>query len=97
MKAAPPGHGLGPIIVPAGIILLAESIPGAAGLPAAEGVSVDRATLTKQDEQLGVVVVVDDQSPGAHGAAVDRVTQGGHVGGGDGGGDGGGGHGVSFG
>jgi len=76
---------------------MADAVPVTGRLPAAESVTVDGAPLTEQHQQMGLIVVAGDQCPAGHGAAVDRVAQGGHGGGWDGGGGGGGAHRFRFG
>ena len=91
MEAATPAHRL--LCAGRFLILHPKAVPGTGSVPVAEGIAVDGATLTEQNQQGGLIVVVRDQSPGTHGAAVDAVAQDGHVGGGDVGDDGSGAHG----
>ena len=92
MECLTPTHFL--ILTGRFLILHPEAVPSAGGIPIAEGVAVDLATLTEQHQQFGRVVAVRDQRPGAHGGTVDGVTQRAHVVGGDAGDDGCGVHGF---
>jgi len=96
MEAATPRHGLG-LLIGGPLLIVADGVPLTGSGPILESVAVDSPALAEQNEQLGIIVVVDDQSPAAHGAAVDRVPQAGHGFSGDGADDGGGDHGRGVG